>query len=181
PELGSSLVSFYGKCGGLDEAMNIFQGMEARDTVLYTAVVAAHADNGQLDLAMEYLQAMELQGNSPDQVTFKATVSACAHGGMLDDGLALFGAMLHNYSITPTLEMYSCIIDVLARAGKLRDVEELIRSMPFEPDAAAWTSVLSACRLDGGSENRDLGLRAAQRAAGLSPTDSAPYVMLANL
>ena len=48
---------------------------------------------------------------------------------------------------SPKIEHYGCMVDILGRAGRLQDARELIRSMPFAPDAIVWRALLGACRI----------------------------------
>ena len=51
------------------------------------------------------------------------------------------------------------MIDLLGRAGRLDDAQNLMKSMPFEPDAATWGALLGASRIHG---NTELGEKAAE-------------------
>eukprot|EP00249_Psilotum_nudum_P005436 c18877_g1_i1 orf=2-511(+) len=70
------------------------------------------------------------------------------------------------------------MIDLLGRAGKLDEAEDLVNNMPFGPCTVAWMSLLSACRIHGGVER---GSHVADCAFELDPTDSAPFVLLSNI
>lgn len=47
----------------------------------------------------------------------------------------------------PGLEHYSCIVDLLGRAGRLDEAMKFIDSMPVEPDGAVWGALLGACKI----------------------------------
>lgn len=64
-----------------------------------------------------------------------------------------------DYGIIPTIEHYSCMVDLLGRAGYLDEAWDLIHKMPMLPDATVWGAFLSSCRIH---KNLELGEIAAQ-------------------
>ncbi|KMZ75971.1 hypothetical protein ZOSMA_108G00090 [Zostera marina] len=53
------------------------------------------------------------------------------------------------YRIVPDVNHYTCIVDGLCRAGKLREAYETICLMPIEPDDCTWDVLLNGCRIHG--------------------------------
>ncbi|RVX23954.1 Pentatricopeptide repeat-containing protein [Vitis vinifera] len=68
--------------------------------------------------------------------------------------------------------------DLLGRAGKLSEAENLIARMPFNPGSIGWASLLGACRTHG---NIELAVKAANQVLQLEPSNAAPYVVLSNM
>ena len=55
--------------------------------------------------------------------------------------------MIDNYHIRPEMEHYSCMVDLLGRAGKIYDALNFMKMMPVEPDINVLGSLLGACRV----------------------------------
>ncbi|CAN1834232.1 Pentatricopeptide repeat-containing protein At4g02750 [Linum perenne] len=70
------------------------------------------------------------------------------------------------------------MVDLLGRAGRLKEAQELIRNMPFKPDAAAWGALLGASRVHG---NIELGESVADTIFSMEPNNSGMYILLSNL
>lgn len=87
-----------------------------------------------------------------------------------------FEYMKSNYNITPSVEHYGCMVDVLGRAGKLEEAEKFILRFK-EPNVVMWLALLSACRFHNDVERAE---RAAKFAKELDPQNAAIYVLLAN-
>ena len=51
--------------------------------------------------------------------------------------------------MNPNVIHYSCMADVLGRAGLANEAWDLIKRMPLEPTASIWGSLLSSCRIHG--------------------------------
>ncbi|KAF6154472.1 hypothetical protein GIB67_028364 [Kingdonia uniflora] len=49
------------------------------------------------------------------------------------------------YGVEAGEEHYTCMVDLLARSGKVKEAEEFLKKMPFEPTASAWGALLSGC------------------------------------
>jgi pentatricopeptide repeat protein len=62
--------------------------------------------------------------------------------------------MVKHHQIKPKVEHYGCMVDLLGRAGCVREAYDLLRSMPegTPNDAAPWGSLLSACHAHGDVE-----------------------------
>ncbi|KAI9196051.1 hypothetical protein LWI28_020599 [Acer negundo] len=176
--LGTALVDMYAKCGNITKALQVFHEIPGRNSLTYTAVVGGLAFHGNARDAISYFSEMIDVGLKPDEITFLGVLSACCHGGLVDEGRKYFAEMSSKFSLSPQLKHYSCMVDLLGRAGLLEEAEQLIRSMPMEADAVAWSALFFACRMHG---NVSMGQRAASKLLKLDPHDSAVYVLLANM
>lgn len=105
-------------------------------------------------------------------------LSACSHNGLTDWGIEYFHSMDKDYGVKPNSKHYTCMIDLLGRAGRLEEAQNLIRNMPFEPDVAMWGALLGASRIHG---NMELSEKAAEMVFKMEPNNSATYVLLSNL
>ncbi|XXG48890.1 hypothetical protein AAC387_Pa02g3213 [Persea americana] len=176
--LGNALITMYAKCGALDWSSRVFQGMSERDVVSWNAMVAAHAQHGEGKEAICCFEAMQELGIRPDPVTFTVVLSACSHSGLVDEGCRIFSSMFEEYGIERGMDHYSCIIDLLGRAGRLDEAEKLVHSVPFCANSHIWWALLSACRAHG---NVRLGRVAAGFLLEIEPDNPAVYVLLSNI
>jgi pentatricopeptide repeat protein len=128
--------------------------------------------------AIQLFEQMRHYGVYPDHITFIGVLSACCHAGLVDEGRKYFDCMSQYYHIAPTMEHYSCMVDLLGRAGYLDEAQNFINKMPIRADSSVWGSLLSACRIH---MNVELGEYAAERLFELDPTSVSPYVLLSNI
>ncbi|KAH7836866.1 hypothetical protein Vadar_006710 [Vaccinium darrowii] len=54
--------------------------------------------------------------------------------------------MTDDYRLQPDMEHYSCMVDLLCRAGQLGDAFNFIKMMPVEPDLNVLGSLIGSCR-----------------------------------
>lgn len=176
--LGTALIDMYMKCGNTEQAMLVFQRMEERDVRTWGATIAGLALNGMGKLALEYFDLMKKEGIRPNSVAYLSVLTACSHSGLLKEGRSYFEEMRSLYKLEPEIEHYGCIIDLLGRSGHLKEAIGLIETMPVEPNAVIWASMLSACRV---YKDMELAEKAAENLLKLEPNEDAVYVQLYNI
>ncbi|XP_024517968.1 pentatricopeptide repeat-containing protein At2g21090-like [Selaginella moellendorffii] len=146
-QISTSLITMYGKCGDPELARSIFDNCNSRDLIFWNAMLAAYAKNGHLVQALDLFWQMDLEGIAKSAATHVNLLAGLSHGGTLRDGIEFFLAMSADHSVEPGYKHYSCVIDLLARTGKLGDAHDLLLAMPFYPDVISWTTLLTACKL----------------------------------
>ncbi|KAH9329652.1 hypothetical protein KI387_001760 [Taxus chinensis] len=176
--VSNSLVTMYAKCGIIEDARQVFRHMPEQDAVSWTAIIAGNAQHGFGREAIHLFEIMLQKGMKPDHITFLGVLTGCSHAGLLDEGRYYFSFMSQDYRITPRASHYACMIDLLGRAGCLREAVDLINNMPIEPDAYVWGALLGACRVHG---NVDLAKHAAEGLFMLEPEHAGAYSLLANI
>ncbi|KAJ4832428.1 hypothetical protein Tsubulata_028484 [Turnera subulata] len=176
--VGTALVEMYSKCGSLDLARQVFEQLPQRDTFCYNAMIGGLAIHGDWSGALGLYEKMKLEDLVPDSVTFVATMYACSHAGLVEEGCKIFHSIREVYGFEPTVEHYGCIVDLLGRAGRLYEAEETIRKMPMKPNAILWRSLLGGARIHG---NLEIGELALKHLVELEPKTSGNYVLLSNM
>lgn len=178
PFLKNSLINMHARCGNLVRARAIFDSMSEKNLVSWTAIIGGYGMHGQGEIAVQLFDEMVRSGIKPDGAVFVSVLSACSHAGLTDKGLDYFTAMERNYGLQPGCEHYSCVVDLLGRAGRLKEARVLIESMPVEPDGAVWGALLGACKIH---KNVELAELAFDRVIELEPTNIGYHVLLSNI
>ncbi|KAG9458752.1 hypothetical protein H6P81_003260 [Aristolochia fimbriata] len=179
PFVGSSIIDMYAKCGCIDLSCHLFNRLNEKDLVCWTVMIAGHGIHGQGREAVELFERMQKEaGIKPDEFTFIGLLMACSHAGMVEEGMKYFDDMRKIHGIEPKLQHYSCLVDMLGRAGHLTDAARIIDEMPVEPDSGIWSALLGACRIHGAI---GLGERCASKLLELDPDKAENYVLASNL
>ncbi|RVW58461.1 Pentatricopeptide repeat-containing protein, mitochondrial [Vitis vinifera] len=63
--LGTALVGMYSKCGSLDNALKVFQGMAERDVTAWSTMIAGYAIHGHGEKALQLFDAMKRSKTIP--------------------------------------------------------------------------------------------------------------------
>ncbi|KAJ7980132.1 putative Pentatricopeptide repeat-containing protein [Quillaja saponaria] len=178
--LSAAVIDMYAKCGSINTALEVFDQIREKASSVspWNAIICGLAMHGHANLCLNVFS--DLQGRSvkPNSITFIGVLSACCHAGLVEPGRRFFMSMKSVYGIEPNIKHYGCMLDLLGRAGKLEEAEEIIQSMPMKADIVIWGTLLAACRTQG---NVDVGERAAKSLAALEPSHGAGKVLLANI
>lgn len=174
--VATALIDMYAKCGSLDNALRVFTGMPRKNEASWNAMISALASHGKATEALSLfkLMAEESGGARPNDITFVGLLSACVHVGLVDEGYRLFDMMSSFFGLIPKIEHYSCMVDLLARAGHLYEAWDIIEKMPEKPDKVALGAVLVACRR---LKNVDIGEKVMQLLLELDPLNSGNYII----
>ncbi|XP_004301874.1 PREDICTED: pentatricopeptide repeat-containing protein At2g22410, mitochondrial-like [Fragaria vesca subsp. vesca] len=176
--LYNSLIDMYAKCGAVRTAMDIFTQIPEKNLVSWNIIISALALHGYGSEAIRIFEQMQEGGIWPDEITFIGLLSACSHSGLLDLGRFFFERMKSVYRISPEIEHYACLVDLLGRRGCLEEAITLMRGMPMKPDIVVWGAMLGACRIHG---NVDLAKLILKQLLELELHGSGLYVLLANI
>ncbi|XVE54382.1 hypothetical protein DITRI_Ditri03aG0076300 [Diplodiscus trichospermus] len=176
--LWTSLIDMYAKCGSIETAQQVFNGMKQKSSASWNAMISGLAMHGLAEKALELFSRMTSEGFKPDNITFVGVLSACSHAGLLDLGRTYFTSMVQDYAISPDLQHYGCMVNLLGRAGLFDEAEALIQNMEMKPDGAIWGSLLGACRVH---KQVELGESVAKHLFELEPENPGAYVLLSNI
>ncbi|KAJ6861583.1 hypothetical protein NC651_037604 [Populus alba x Populus x berolinensis] len=174
----NSLVDMYVKCGVVDYGRRLFDGMRSKDLTSWNTMLTGYAINGYMRVAMDLFNEMASCGIRPDDVTFIALLSGCSHAGLTEDGQKLFHRMEMDFGVSPSLEHYACLVDMLGRAGRIDDALVVVKNMPMKTSGSIWGSLLNSCRLH---NEVPLAEAIANRLFELEPCNPGNYVMLSNI
>lgn len=144
--VGNSLIDMYAKCGKLSSSHQVFDLMVERDVVSWTALVAAYADAGFLDEALDTFESMQLSGVKPDLISWNALISGSAQNGEIDVAFQLLEEMQEKGS-KPQVSSWNGIISGCVQNEYFEDALDLFCRMHLSenPDAVTIVAVLSAC------------------------------------
>ncbi|KAF8400880.1 hypothetical protein HHK36_014183 [Tetracentron sinense] len=176
--MSNSLIDMYGKCGRMDLASSVLAEMVQRNVSTWTSMIVGFAMHGHVKNALEYFGYMREAGVRPNHVTFVGVLSACVHGGMVEEGRGYFDMMKNLYGITPMMQHYGCMVDLLGRAGLLDEARELVERMPMNANSVIWGSLMGACEKHG---NVKMGEWVAMHLEELEPWNDGVYVVLSNI
>ncbi|KAH6816387.1 hypothetical protein C2S51_021207 [Perilla frutescens var. frutescens] len=175
--IGTTLITLYANSGCLGFARQLFYQLPHIDIFCFNAMIRGLAIHGCGGEALDLFEIMK-EGFAPDDVTILAVMCACSHAGLVDEGRKYFDSMASIYRLEPKLEHYCCLVDLLGRAGLVKEAEERILTMPMRSNAVLWRSLLGAARVHGDLE---IGEVAVKKLVELEPETSGNYVLLSNM
>lgn len=173
----TGLVDMYAKSGNVRAARVLFEELFEKRLVSWNAMITGYAMHGHAYEALDLFKRM-VEKVEPDHITFVGVLSACNHGGLLETGQTYFDSMVRDYNIEPTVQHYTCMIDLLGHCNRLNEAYDLIMKMRAMPDSGVWGALLNSCKIHG---NVELGELALERLIELEPDNAGNYVILSNI
>ncbi|XP_057848982.2 pentatricopeptide repeat-containing protein At3g03580 [Cryptomeria japonica] len=169
----NALVDMYAKCGRIDHAQKLFGRMHEHNLISWNTMIGGYAMRGHGNEALKLFEQMKKSGVNPDHATFNFILFVCSNAGLVEAGRQYFDCMIQHNHITPTMEHYCYMVDLLVHAGHPDEAEDLIKKNAVEPDAKLWHCLLGVCRIN---DNIDLEEHVAEHLLDLDSKDAASHV-----
>ncbi|XP_031494159.1 pentatricopeptide repeat-containing protein At5g65570 isoform X1 [Nymphaea colorata] len=149
--VGSAIIDMYVKCSRVKDARLVFDGMDERDVVLWTALVVGYVHNEKDEEALEMFGEMVHGGMRPDEYTVASVLIACGNLLALREGIQIHAVIikealeLDNSSHTSLLSMY-------AKCGSVGDSFKVFNGMS-NANMVSWTAMITGLVQNGQEED----------------------------
>lgn len=174
----NAAADMYSKCGEIGEVVKMLPPSVNRSLPSWNILISAFGRHGYFEEVCETFHEMLEMGIKPGHVTFVSLLTACSHGGLVDQGLEYYDMIARDFGLKPAIEHCICVIDLLGRSGRLAEAETFISKMPMKPNDLVWRSLLASCKIHG---DLDRGRKAAENLSNLEPEDDSVYVLSSNM
>ncbi|XP_010467038.1 PREDICTED: pentatricopeptide repeat-containing protein At2g04860 [Camelina sativa] len=174
----TALIDMYSKCGNQVLAETVFNSIKAPCAATWNSMISGYSLSGLQHRALSCYLEMREKGLKPDKITFLGVLSACTHGGFVDEGKICFREMVKEFGISPSLQHYALIVGLLCRACLFTEALYLIWEMEIKPDSAVWGAMLSACIIH---RELEVGEYVAKKMFMLDYRNGGLYVLMSNL
>ncbi|KAI3980779.1 hypothetical protein MKX01_025344 [Papaver californicum] len=138
----TSLMVMYSRCGHIGYSCKLFDGMERKNVISWTAMVDSYFKNRCLDEAIAVFRAMQLSKQRPDPIAVSRILSVCG-----ELGAAKFGREIHGHVLRREFESNPFVsTDIVKMYGKCGDIEKAKRVFDMNPykGPMTWTALLEA-------------------------------------
>lgn len=175
--VNNALIHLHASCGNISTARKLFEGLLIKDPISWSVMINAHGLHGDAEAALALFSQMELSGVKPDDITYVSILSACSHAGLVEQGRMIFESMVED-GISPRMEHYACMVDLLGRTGHLNEACDIAKKLPPKPSMSLLESLAGACIVHG---NFKLGEEIGRLLLEMDPEDPGSYVILHNV
>ncbi|KAG8063921.1 hypothetical protein GUJ93_ZPchr0004g39902 [Zizania palustris] len=175
--VGTALVDMYSKCGCLSDARTAFSCIKSPNVASWTSLINGLAQNGNCLEAIVQFGRMLKQNVYPNEITFLGLLMASARAGLVNKGMRFFHSM-ESYGVVPTVEHYTCAVDLLGRARRVREAAKFISKMPIPADGVVWGALLTACWY---SMDLEMGEKVAEKLFYMGTKHISAYVAMSNI
>lgn len=176
--LNNALIDMYSKCGRLDTAKCIFDDESwCKDAISWSSMINCYGIHGKGEEAVILFNRMCSIGVRLAHITSVGVLSACSRSGLVSEGLEIYNSLVKNHGIVPTVEICSCKVDMLGRAGRLFEALDFINTTPHATGSSVWGALFDASLVHNNREMQDLAYRTLLK---LEPENPSNYISLSN-
>ncbi|KAI5067643.1 hypothetical protein GOP47_0018171 [Adiantum capillus-veneris] len=143
----SALVNMYVKCGSLEEARKVFDGMKSRNVVSWTIMITAYAQNNQEEEALKLFQQMVVCGPAPNEFTLVGALCACSNLRSLARGQHVHAVAVY-HGFESNVAAGNALIHMYSKCGNW-DLGLKVFCKMHVKDVISWTSMLDAYAVHG--------------------------------
>ncbi|KAK1429197.1 hypothetical protein QVD17_11402 [Tagetes erecta] len=140
--VGTALLDVYMKIGNYNDAIKVFEHVEEKDIVTWSAILAGYAQLGDADRAVGVFRQLANDGVRPNEYTFSSILNACASPmAAIEHGKQFHaGAIKENYS--NTLCVSSALVTMYSKRGNIESANKVFERQT-ERDLVSWNSMVS--------------------------------------
>ncbi|KAG0484581.1 hypothetical protein HPP92_008660 [Vanilla planifolia] len=201
--LQNALIDMYGRCGDLRTACILFESMEDKDVITWTAIVAGFANLGQVDHARELFDRMPER----DTISWTAMIDGYIKANRFKEALEIFREMqvmgvkpdaftmvslltacadlgalkigewtrayMERNKINMDVTVNTALIDMYSKCGCVGSAMEIFEKM-HKRDKFSWTAMITGLAINGDGE-KALDIFAKMLGTSLKP-DEVTYI-----
>ncbi|OQU89474.1 hypothetical protein SORBI_3002G198100 [Sorghum bicolor] len=138
--IGSSLISFYSRCGQLEIAHRVFQNMTAKNTVTWTALISGYAQDNQVEPCLHLFALMRRSVCKPNDITFATIFSVCTNHAFLVLGKSV-QALQMRMGFDSYVHVSNALISMYAKCGSIGEARAVFESITCK-DLVSWNSLI---------------------------------------
>ncbi|KAI5069813.1 hypothetical protein GOP47_0016114 [Adiantum capillus-veneris] len=140
--LMTTLMSTYGRCKSVEDALGLWQCIESKNVVVWSAFIGVLTELRLGQQALVYSSRMLVEGVLPNEVTHTSSLEACTLEKMLTKGKQLH-ACLQGSEAFLNASLVTTLLILYNYCGSLDEVRRLF-DMAKHRDVILWTAVMSA-------------------------------------
>ncbi|CAK9138857.1 unnamed protein product [Ilex paraguariensis] len=141
--LSTALVDFYWRCPDSLMAFRVFDRMELKNEVSWTAMVSGCVAQRDYAEVLDFFRAMQIEGTKPNRVTLLAILPACAEFGLIKHG-----EEIHGYAFRHGFDSECCfssgLIHMYSKCGDALRPAKLIFERSAKKDVVMWSSIIAS-------------------------------------
>eukprot|EP00250_Pteridium_aquilinum_P021973 c25273_g3_i1 orf=28-3111(+) len=183
----TTLLSIYGKCGGVVEAEDMFAASTQHDVVSWNAMLAAYTEQGNEERALQMYRQLGEQDMVPDGLTYVLALRACGIHGEKERRVGKRSSKMLSLESRHSLHMDVCkrgiesctlvansLISMYGKCGQVAEAESVFIGS-FQRVVVSWNVMLSAY-VEFGHGEKVLRLYRQMQEEGMTP-DQLTFVM----
>ncbi|XP_020593439.1 pentatricopeptide repeat-containing protein At5g46460, mitochondrial [Phalaenopsis equestris] len=143
----TSLINFYANCEQIESSSKLFEEVENRNVVLWTALITGYGLNGRHEEALDEFYKMVRSGIMPNQSTFSSSLSSCCGLEALDRGKRIHAAVIKQ-GFDLDVFVGNSLVVMYSKCGDVTDCLKIFNNMSIR-NLVSWNSIIVGCAQNG--------------------------------
>ncbi|KAL2981600.1 hypothetical protein AAZX31_13G298600 [Glycine max] len=140
--VGTALLDAFVKIGNISDAVKVFELIEAKDVIAWSAMLEGYAQAGETEEAAKIFHQLTREGIKQNEFTFCSIINGCtAPTASVEQG-----KQFHAYAIKLRLNNALCVssslVTMYAKRGNIESTHEVFKRQ-MERDLVSWNSMIS--------------------------------------
>ncbi|KAK6162332.1 hypothetical protein DH2020_002173 [Rehmannia glutinosa] len=148
--VATELLQVYAKFGDIESARNIFDHLNWKDLIAWSAMIAVYAQSTQPNNAFDILRQMQLADQKPNEFTFVSLLLACTSLDAIYIGESIH-AQITKYGYLTNTFLTSALIDMYCKFGRTRQGKAVFDENRNK-DFICWSSMINGYAINGSGE-----------------------------
>lgn len=145
--VGTALMQMYIKFGEEESARTIFDPLNHKDLIAWSAMISAYAQGRNPHNALDTFKQMQSMNEKPNEITFVSLLQACSSMGSQELGESIHAHVIKaGYSLNAYLT--SAFIDLYCKFGRIKQGKALFDELPTK-DLICWSSMIRGYGMNG--------------------------------
>ncbi|KAG8376832.1 hypothetical protein BUALT_Bualt09G0104900 [Buddleja alternifolia] len=140
--VGTSLIDFYAKISDLDAARSVFDELDVKNVVTWTAIITGYSLNGRSDVSLDLFKEMVDTGVVPDKYAVSSVLNSCSILELLHAGKQVHAYVLRS-GANMDVSVSNVLIDFYAKCGELKASHRIFEQMEVK-NVISWVTMISA-------------------------------------
>ncbi|CAN1748215.1 Pentatricopeptide repeat-containing protein At3g20730 [Linum perenne] len=147
PNVATKLITFYARLGDVGTARKVFDRINDKNVVAWTAQISAYTQNKCYEDAMQLFSNMLGVGVKPNQFTFGSVLKASCCLRSFWRGLQI-QSCVQKSRFMGNLYVQSALVDLHSKCGRMDDARYLFDAM-LERDMVSWNAMVGGYAAQG--------------------------------
>ncbi|XP_059314848.1 pentatricopeptide repeat-containing protein At2g27610 [Lycium ferocissimum] len=142
PTVGTALLDAYVKAGNTDEAAKVFEEIDEKDIIAWSAMLSGYAQKGDIQGAVRVFRQLAKSGVRPNEFTFSSVINACVTSmASVEQGKQFHGSTIKTGQ-SDALCVSSALVTMYAKRGNIESANEIFKRQQVR-DLVSWNSMIS--------------------------------------
>lgn len=142
PTVGTALLDAYVKTGNTDKAAKVFEEIDEKDIIAWSAMSSGYAQKGDIQGAVRVFRQLVKNGVRPNEFTFSSVINACVTSMASVEQGKQFHCSVIKSGHSNALCVSSALVTMYAKRGNIESANEIFKRQP-ERDLVSWNSMIS--------------------------------------